>query len=97
VTQHRSDEAIKKAMTLVQDWYDTGLKIIKPPPEGVTALPFPSTVAAKANAVSAALDQLIEQANAGVAPNRSEKRSDVQVRSPGSTPVAPSRVPPPRQ
>jgi hypothetical protein len=94
VTQHRSDEAIKKAMTLVQDWYETGLKIIKPPPQGVTALPFPSTVAAKANAVSTALDQLIERANAAATPNRSEQRSDVQIRSPGSVPAAPSRVPP---
>jgi hypothetical protein len=92
VTQHRSDEAIRKAMALVQDWYDAGLKIIKPPPQGVTALPFPSTVAAKANAVSAALDQLIEQANAAVAPNRSVQRSDVQIKSPGSIPAAPSRV-----
>src|SRR5436305_209541 len=25
VTQHRSDEAIKRATTLVQDWYETGL------------------------------------------------------------------------
>ncbi len=97
VTQLRSDAAIKKAMALVQDWYDTGLKIIKPPPQGVTALPFPSTVAAKANAVSAALDQLIEQANAAVAPNRSEQRSDAQIKSPGSIPAAPGRVPPSKQ
>jgi hypothetical protein len=96
VTQHRSDEAIKKAMTLVQDWYETGLKIIKPPEQGVTALPFPSTVAAKANAVSTALDQLIERANAVIVPNRSEQRSDVQIRPPGSTPVAPGRIPPSR-
>src|SRR5947199_243086 len=35
VTQHRSDEAIKRAKTLVQDWYETGLKIIRPPAQGI--------------------------------------------------------------
>lgn len=93
VTQQRPNEAIKKAMTLVEDWYETGLKIIKPPAQGITALPFPTTVAAKANAVSTALDQLIEQANASAPPNRSKQRSELQIRSPRSAPVPPSRVP----
>lgn len=93
VTPQRPNEGIRRAMALVQDWHETGLKIIKPPPEGVTALPFPTTVAAKANAVSTALDQLIEQATAFVPPNRSKRRSDLQIRAPGSTPVARSRVP----
>jgi hypothetical protein len=91
VMRHRPNEGIRKAMTLVQDWHETGLKIIKPPVEGVTALPFPATVAARANAVSAALDQLIVQANAFAPPNRSRQRSDLQIRSSGSMPAAPSQ------
>jgi hypothetical protein len=78
-------------MAMVQDWHETGLKIMKPPAEGVTALPFPATVAARANAVSAVLDQLIVQANAFAPPNRSRQRSDLQIRSPGPMPVAPSQ------
>jgi hypothetical protein len=80
VTQTHRNDTIRRAITLVQDWHETGLKIIKPPAEGVTALPFPATVAAKANAVSTALDQLIEQAIAVTAPNGSRQRSDLQVR-----------------
>lgn len=93
VTQHSRNDAIKKSMALVQDWYETGLKIIKPPPQGITALPFPTTVADKANAVSAALDQLIEQANALASPDRSKQRSELKIRSPRSAPVPPSRFP----
>jgi len=91
VTRHRPNEGIKKAMAMVQDWHETGLKIIKPPTEGVTALPFPVTVVAKANAVAVALDQLIVQANTFAPINRSRQRSDLQIRVPGSTSAARSQ------
>jgi hypothetical protein len=62
--QNQSNISIRNAKTLVQDWYQAGLKIIKPPVQGVYDLPFPVTVEAKANAVARALDQLIEEADA---------------------------------
>jgi hypothetical protein len=62
--QNQSNISIKGAKALVQDWYETGLKIVKPPAHGVHDLPFPVTVEAKANVVGRALDQLIEEADA---------------------------------
>jgi len=62
--QNQSNTAVKKAKVLVQDWYETGLRIIKPPAQGVHDLPFPVTVQAKADAVDRALNQLIEDADA---------------------------------
>jgi len=62
--QNQSNAAVKKAKVLVQDWYETGLRIIKPPAQGVHDLPFPVTVQAKADAVDRALNQLIEDADA---------------------------------
>ena len=62
--QNQSNTSIKDAKALVQDWYETGLRIIKPPAQGVRDVPFPVTVQAKADAVGRALDQLIEQADA---------------------------------
>src|SRR5262249_44311107 len=72
--QYQSNMAVKNAKTLVQDWHQTGLMIIKPPTQGVRELPFPVTVEAKANAVDRALDQLIEGADA---PKVSRKRTQV--------------------
>jgi len=69
--QNQSNTSIKNAKALVQDWYETGLKIIKPPAQGVSDLPFPVTVQAKADAVGRAIDQLIEAADA---PKLSRKR-----------------------
>ena len=72
--QNQSSTSIKDAKTSVQDWYQAGLKIIKPPAQGVYELPFPATVEAKANMVARALDQLIEEADA---PKVSRKRTQV--------------------
>ena len=71
----RSADAVRKASSLAQDWYEAGLKIVKPPVEGVTELPTPMSVRSKADAVSAALDHVIEEAVAqaprpGLAPKR---------------------------
>jgi hypothetical protein len=62
--QNQSNTAIKGTKGLVKDWYDAGLKIIKPPPQGVRELPFPVTVDSKASVVAQALDQLISDASA---------------------------------
>ena len=62
--QNQSNAAIKGTKGLVKDWYDAGLKIIKPPPQGIRELPFPVTVDTKAIAVAQALDQLISDASA---------------------------------
>ena len=75
--QHQSNMAVKNAKALVQDWYQAGLKIIKPPAQGVYDLPFPVTVEAKANAVARALDQLIDEADA---PKLSKRRAQVTTR-----------------
>ena len=75
--QHQSNMAVKNAKALVQDWYQAGLKIIKPPAQGVYDLPFPVTVEAKANVVARALDQLIAEADA---PKLSKRRAQVTTR-----------------
>jgi len=72
--QNQSSTSIKDAKASVHDWYQAGLKIIKPPAQGVYELPFPATVEAKANMVARALDQLIEEADA---PKVSRKRTQV--------------------
>jgi hypothetical protein len=82
--QNQSNTSVKSAKALVQDWYEAGLKIIKPPAPGVHDLPFPVTVEAKANAVSRALDQLIEEADA---PKLSKKRPQMMNRASGLAPA----------
>jgi hypothetical protein len=57
-------EAAKHAANLAQDWYQDGLKIIKPRPEGLLEVPFPMNVRLKADAVTVALDQVTEEASA---------------------------------
>jgi hypothetical protein len=56
-------EAAKHAANLAQDWYQDGLKIIKPRPEGLLEVPFPMNIRLKADAVGVALDQVIEEAS----------------------------------
>ncbi len=79
VPRVQPSEAVKQAMASVQDWHDTGLKIIKPPMEGLTALPFPATVAAKANALAPA--------------NPSGQRPESRIRSSHSAIVPAHRIP----
>lgn len=88
--QNQSNTSIKSAKVLVQDWYEAGLKIIKPPAQGVHDLPFPVTVEAKANAVGRALDQLIEEADA---PKLSKKRPQMINRASGLAPANTGRDP----
>ena len=49
----RSAAPIGKATSLAQDWYQAGLKIIRPPAEGLVELPLPMTVRSKADAAAA--------------------------------------------
>lgn len=63
-----SADSSQKAARLAQDWYQTGLKIINPPREGVLELPLPMNLRAKADAVTAALDELAEQTSAYASP-----------------------------
>jgi hypothetical protein len=61
-------DAARKATGLAQDWQQAGLKIIKPSAEGLLELPTTTTVAIKADLTAAALDELVEQANAATPP-----------------------------
>jgi hypothetical protein len=91
-----SMDAAKKASALVQDWYQTGLVILKPKAGGVTELPMPTTVSRKADAAAAALDQLIEEASARAAtPQRAVKRRPHAAPRPvaSNVPAAPSILP----
>ena len=49
---------------LAQDWYLSGLKIIKPDPNGLTEIPLPTKIIETAYDVDKAIDNLAEQANA---------------------------------
>jgi methyl-accepting chemotaxis protein len=56
--------AINQAEMLARDWYLTGMKILTPPPEGLTELPLTASVMAKSDAVATAIDQVVEDASA---------------------------------
>jgi hypothetical protein len=91
-----STDAAKKASALVQDWYQTGLVILKPQAGGVTELPMPTTVSRKADAAAAALDQLIEEASArATTPQRAVKRRPHAAPRPvaSNAPATPSILP----
>lgn len=68
IAKPRTAAAVKKASGLTQEWYEAGLKIIKPPIEGVLELPAPVTMHAKADAVAAALEVVIEDAVGALKP-----------------------------
>jgi len=48
---------------LASDWYRMGLQIIEPPAEGLTMLPLSTNVTRLADAVTAAIDRLVEDAS----------------------------------
>jgi methyl-accepting chemotaxis protein len=56
--------AVAKAEKLAQDWYRTGMQVIKPPASGLTLLPLSTTVSRQADEVAAAIDQIVEDASA---------------------------------
>jgi methyl-accepting chemotaxis protein len=57
-------EKVAAAQRLGQMWYRSGLQIIRPPAEGLTELPLPANVMRQADAVAAAIDQVVEDASA---------------------------------
>ena len=57
-------DTVKKAQALAQDWYETGSKILKPPAGGLLELPLTSNLLARADTVTAAIDQVVEDASA---------------------------------
>lgn len=76
-------DTVKKATDLAQDWYQAGLKIIKPPAGGLVEVPLPMAVAGKADAAVAALDAVIQDANAAApvrAGGSSKRRARVSAR-----------------
>jgi hypothetical protein len=64
----RTAAVVKKASAQVEDWYASGLKVIKPSTDGVLELPSPVTLQAKADAASASLEQVIEDAVGALKP-----------------------------
>jgi len=67
----------EKAQMLVQDWYSTAQKIIKPGANGVTDLPLSAVVVAKANVAAEAIDRIVESATAFGFSFRSEAEANV--------------------
>jgi diguanylate cyclase len=52
--------ALATAEDRIRDWSDTGLKLLKPPLDGLTMVPVSFSIAQKSNAAAAALDDLVE-------------------------------------
>jgi hypothetical protein len=79
-TPPRSAELVKKADALAQDWYRSAHSVIDPPPGGLTAIAMPTTLARKADAAAAALDQVIDDATARAitAPRQVKRRAKPQ-------------------
>ena len=69
-----SADLARKADALARDWYQSASSIINPPAGGLTAIAMPTTLARKADAASAALDRLIEDATARSAAMRRHAR-----------------------
>jgi hypothetical protein len=86
----RTAAVVKKATAQVEDWYASGLKFIKPSSGGVLELPSPLTLQAKADAASASLEQVIEDAVGALkpiasAPARRKVRATKRRTPPAST------------
>ncbi len=58
------DRGLDKILPLAEDWYNNGMRYLKPPKGGVTELPLPEMVVSKGNAVGEALDLIAENAGA---------------------------------
>jgi hypothetical protein len=78
----------KKAAALSQDWYEAGLKHIKPPAEGLVELPPQVVVASKAETAAAALEQLIQEASTPAASRSVAAAPKRRSRSAPPAPVA---------
>jgi plastocyanin len=54
--------SFKNAEGQIRDWYESGLKIVRPPADGLVEVPMPMSVRSKARVVASALDQVVAQA-----------------------------------
>jgi methyl-accepting chemotaxis protein len=60
----QSVDGVNKAEKLAREWYQAGLGILKPPAQGLVALPVATSVLGKADAVGEAIDLVVEAASA---------------------------------
>jgi hypothetical protein len=77
-------ETAKSAKSLVQAWYSDGMKIIKPPEEGLLEVPFPMNVRTEAKAVASALDRLVDEASTSSNPTIASAKGRVSAAAPDS-------------
>jgi methyl-accepting chemotaxis protein len=80
--------AVVEAEGLAQDWYRTGLQIIKPPAGGLTQLPLATAVSRQADQVAAAIDQIAESASAYGFEFRSQAEAEVAASKSGLVTLA---------
>jgi methyl-accepting chemotaxis protein len=80
--------AVVEAEALAQDWYRTGLQIIKPPAGGLTQLPLATAVSRQADQVAAAIDQIAESASAHGFEFRSQAEAEVAASKSGLVTLA---------
>jgi len=83
----------REARRLADDWYQTGLRTMDPPADGLTELPLPMLIVSKADAVSTALDRVAEQATANASvpksaslpkvPNIANEQASLPLNPPG--------------
>jgi methyl-accepting chemotaxis protein len=57
-------DTLKKARATADEWYETGLKILRPPAGGLLELPFTAKLLSQADVAAAAIDQVVEAASA---------------------------------
>ena len=69
--QSRFAGSAKEARRLAGDWYQSGMKILAPPEQGVTDMPLPIFVKSKGDAVAMAIDHLVDE----TAANRSTAKT----------------------
>jgi len=61
MNQSRFAGSAKQARRLADEWYQSGMKILAPPEQGVTDMPLPIFVKSKGDAVATAIDHLVDE------------------------------------
>ena len=64
MTASQSANGIVNAEKLAREWYQAGLGVLRPPAQGLVALPVATSVLKKADAVAEAIDLVVEAASA---------------------------------
>jgi hypothetical protein len=85
----------KDARRLVDDWYQSGMKIIAPPAGGLTEMPLPMVVRSKADAAAVALDWLVETALTSTPPKAASAAPAPQVAAASTVVATPAQAAPP--